>query len=208
MTSSPIALPGPLEGRLVRLEPLSAAHIEALAAAAAEDRSSYEFALVPDGRAATQAYVLDLAQAHTVGEAVPFVQVRVADDRVVGATRFLTLRRWPDGRFFAVEIGGTWLCAAAQGTGINTEAKLLLMAWAFGPWGAQRVDIKTDARNAKARRAIAALGAGFEGVLRQWQPSQAAGEEDRLRDTAMYSVVRAEWRQVRQGLEARLASLA
>ena len=78
----------------------------------------------------------------------------------------------------------------------------------FRALGARRVDIKTDARNAKARRAIAALGASCEGVLRQWQPSQAAGEDDLLRDTAMYSVVRGEWPEVRQGLEARLASLA
>ena len=189
---------------MARLEPLSASHVDALARAAAEDRSSYGLAAVPEGREATERYVLQLLEARAAGEAVPFVQVRVADDGVVGATRYLNLRRRPDGALYAVEVGGTWLAASAQGSGINTEAKLLLMTQAFDVWGVNRLDIKTDARNAKARRAIAALGASFEGVLRQWQPSQAPAEADRLRDTAMYSVVRAEWPVVQARLQERL----
>ncbi len=92
-----------------------------------------------------------------------------------------------------MEIGGTWLAASAQRTGINVEAKLLLLAHAFDEWGTARVDLKTDARNAKARAAIEGLGARLDGVLRSWQPSQAPGEADRLRDSAMYSILAAEW---------------
>lgn len=193
---------GPLQGRLVRLEPLSIGHLEGLVAAAAEDRSSYGLALVPSGRPATQRYVLDLLAAREAGEAVPFAQLSPAHGRVLGATRFLSPRRGRAGDIFAIEIGGTWLAASAQRSGVNTEAKLLLMSHAFDVWGVSRVDIKTDARNSKARHAIAALGATFEGVLRQWQPSQAAGEEDLLRDTAMYSVIRDEWPAARQRMQA------
>lgn len=191
----------------MRLEPLSRAHIDNLVAAAAEDRSSYGLALVPDGHAAMEPYVLDLLTAAERGDAVPYVQRRRADGRLVGATRLLNLRRWPSGPVFAAEVGGTWLAASAQRTGVNTEAKLLLMSLVFDTWGGARVDIKTDARNEKARRAIAGLGAVLEGVLRQWQPSQAAGEETVLRDTAIYSVVRPDWPAVRARLQGRLANL-
>jgi RimJ/RimL family protein N-acetyltransferase len=106
---------------------------------------------------------------------------------------------------YAVEIGGTWLAASAQGTGINVDAKLLLLTHAFEHWQVGRVDLKTDARNERSRNAIARIGATFEGVLRSWQPSLVAGEEGRLRDTAMFSIVAGEWPAVRARLDQRLA---
>ena len=105
---------------------------------------------------------------------------------------------------YAVEIGGTWLAASAQRTGINIEAKLLLLTHAFDTWSVGRVDFKTDARNERSRGAIAALGATFEGILRNWQPSHAPGEEGRLRDSAMYSITAVEWPAVRSHLNERL----
>lgn len=195
---------GTLEGHVARLEPLSASHVDALVAAAGEDRSSYGYAFVPDGPAAMAAYVSELLESRQAGQVVPFVQVRASDGRVVGATRLLNPRYRPAGPLFAVEIGGTWLAASAQRSGVNTEAKLMLMTHAFEVLGVGRVDIKTDARNQKARNAIAGLGTTFEGVLRQWQPSQAPGEEDLLRDTAMYSVVRSDWPAARARMSARL----
>ena len=102
-------------------------------------------------------------------------------------------------------IGFTWLSASAQGTGINAEAKLLLMRHAFCGLGVERVDFATDARNARSRRALEALGATFEGVLRNWSVSWAPGEEGQLRDSAMYSVIAAEWDLVRTRLTGRLA---
>jgi N-acetyltransferase len=199
---------GPLLGRLVHLQPLTEDHVDQLAAVAGEDRGTFGYALVPDGRAGTEAYVRELLQAQSEGQVAPFVQVRAADHKVVGATRFLALRHRPgQDRPFAVEIGGTWLAPSAQRSGINTEAKLLLMTYAFESWEAQRVDIKTDVRNDTARRAISALGTTFEGALRCWQPSQATGEEALLRDTAMYSVVAAEWPRVKDGLTERLSQV-
>ena len=192
-----------LEGRLVRLEPLSESHLDALLDAAAEDRASYHYTAVPDGREAMLAAVRDLLAARSAGEEVPFAQIRLADGCAVGVTRFLTLRTRPGELLpFAVEIGGTWLAASAQRTGINREAKLLLLTHAFETWRVGRVDFKTDARNARSRTAIAALGASFEGVLRHWQPSQVAGEETALRDSAIYSVLDTEWPVIRRALAA------
>ena len=195
-----------LSGRIVRLEPLTPAHAPAIAVAAEEDRATYGFTTVPVGAEGAAAYVAARLATRDAGEWLPFAQVRVADGRVVGCTSFLTFRRRPDERLpYAVEIGGTWLAASAQRTGINVEAKLLLLAHAFDTWGTARVDLKTDARNVRARAAIEGLGARLDGVLRSWQPSQAPGEADRLRDSAMYSILAEEWPAVRQRLEARLA---
>src|SRR5580698_10050452 len=180
----------PLSGTLVRVEPLSAAHVPDLAEAAEENRGSYGFTWVP--RAAEVAgYVRE--QQERVG-LTPFAQIRLADGKAVGCTAYWDQRTWADSdRLRAIEIGFTWLAASAQGTGINAAAKLLLFTYAFEKLGVSRVDIKTDARNERSRRAIAAVGARFEGVLRDWSVSWAPGEEGRLRDSAMFSVIAAEW---------------
>ena len=192
-----------LAGRGVRLEPLTLDHADDLARAAAEDRRTYGFTVVPDGLDEARRYVRD----RTAAEAsMAFAQVRLPDGHCVGSTSFLVMRRRPDdGRLFAVEIGATFLAASAQGRGVNAEAKLLLMTHAFEAWGVGRVDLKTDARNARARRAIEGIGARFEGVLRSWQPSLVPGEEGLLRDSAMFSVVAPEWPSVRDRLRRRLA---
>jgi RimJ/RimL family protein N-acetyltransferase len=187
-----------LSGKIVRLEPLAESHIDGLAVAAGEDRTTYGWTPVPDGVDGTRAYVRAVLEMQREGETIPFAQVRVADNAPVGVTRYLTLRS------HAVEIGGTWLGASAQRTPINTEAKLLLLTNAFETWHLGRVDFKTDARNDRSRNAIARLGATFEGVLYNWQESHAAGEEGKLRDSAMFSITDAQWPAVKAKLEARL----
>ena len=193
-----------LDGSLVRLEPLAERHAADLAAAAEEDRSSYGFTLVP--RAWEVGDYMSAQLARAAQGLIPFAQIRRADGRAVGCTAYWDPRSWP-GRddLRAIEIGFTWLSASAQGSGINTEAKLLLMSHAFDNLRVARVDLKTDARNVRSRRAIEALGATFEGVLRSWSISWAPGEEGRLRDSAMYSVIAPEWNAVRGRLTARLA---
>ena len=189
-----------LEGRRVRLEPLDRAHVADLVDAAS-DRSSFQFTMVPEGHSGTEQYVRDMIEWRVGGTHVPFAQVRMDDDRAIGCTSFATLRYRPDdGRLFAVEIGHTWLAAQAQRTGINREAKLLMLSHAFGVWGVARVDLKTDARNRRSREAITGIGACFEGVLRSWQPSLVAGEMGEFRDSAMFSVVASEWPEVRRAL--------
>jgi N-acetyltransferase len=193
-----------LDGSLVRLEPLAVRHAADLAVAAEEDRSSYGFTLVP--RASEVDDYLSAQFGRAAEGLIPFAQIRRADGRAVGCTAYWDPRSWP-GRddLRAIEIGFTWLSGSAQGSGINTEAKLLLMSHAFDNLRVARVDLKTDARNVRSRRAIEALGATFEGVLRNWSMSWAPGGEGLLRDSAMYSVVAPEWNAVRVRLIARLA---
>lgn len=187
----------PLLGPRVRLEPLSENHVDALVQAATEERSTYGFTVVPGDHNVMMRQVTSLMQDFNAGLIVPFVQVDANSDRVVGITRFLTIRSLPGQSVsYAVEIGGTWLAASAQRTGINSESKLLLLRHAFDTWAVTRVDLKTDSRNERSRAAMARIGATFEGVLRHWQPSQVAGEDGRFRDTAMFSITDDEWPRV------------
>lgn len=195
-----------LEGTRVRLEPLGHGHAADLAVAVEEDRSAYGFTWVP--RAAEVGAYVDAQLARAAqGTLAPYAQVDRATGRAVGATAYWDPRPWPTGDrdgVYAVEVGYTWLAASAQGTGVNTEAKYLLFRHAFENWGVARVDLKTDARNARSRAAIAATGARFEGVLRNWSRSWVPGEDGRLRDSAMFSVISAEWPECRDRLERRI----
>jgi RimJ/RimL family protein N-acetyltransferase len=198
-----------LAGPYVRLEPLAPEHIDALVAAANEDRSSYSYTNVLQSRDEAAQYVDVMLSMWKLGEVVPFVQFEVARERVVGVTRIMTIRRLNESSSpYAVEIGGTWLAASTQRTGINTNAKLLLLEHAFTTIGVGRVDLKTDARNERSRNAIARIGATFEGVLRHWQPSMVPGEEGRLRDSAIFSILDTEWPDVRLRLQSTMASYA
>ncbi len=192
-----------LSGRYVLLEPLRSDHVDEITAAASGDRTSFGYTQVPDGSDEAAEYVTWLLDDAAHGRAAPFVQRRADDGAVVGCTRFLN-PLWPLGRVDPdeVEIGGTWLSAAAQRTPINSEAKLLLLTHAFDVWKAQRVAICTDARNEQSRRAIERLGATFEGVMRRHRRSTRAGEDSTLRDTATYSIVVDEW----PAIETRLQS--
>ena len=204
--------PVTLAGSHVRLEPLALAHVDALVAAATEGRESYGLTYVPADRDAMDAYVRSALADAGRGAAVPFATLR-RDGRVVGSTRFYPIDRWtwppplrhldrPPGHADVVEIGWTWLAASAQRTAINTEAKLLMLGHAFETWEVRRVTIKTDARNQRSRTAIARLGARLDGIWRSNQPA-ADGTE---RDSAMFSILAAEWPAVRAGLLARLDS--
>ncbi len=209
-----------LEGAGVRLEPLTAGHAAALAAAAAEERGSFDYTWVPDGLADAERYVQQALAGRDQGRAVPFTVRRLADQRVVGSTRFLDLdvfgwpSPWPPGVSAGpepsagrppsvAEIGSTWYAASAQRTGVNTACKLLMLTHAFDVWEVLRVTLKTDARNAASRGAIERLGAQYEGVRRAHFPAQDGG----IRDTAYYSVVASEWPEVRAGLRRQLAAV-
>jgi N-acetyltransferase len=194
-----------LQGALVRLEPLSLTHSTDLADASEEDRSTFGHTWVP-GRMDIDHYISHQLQQAQSGKLTPLVQIRVADNRAVGCTAYWDPRAWP-GRSnepCAVEIGWTWLAASAQRTGINVDAKLLLLRHAFEHLGVARVDIKTDARNEQSRRAIEGLGATFEGILRKWSPSWVPGEEGKLRDSAMYSIIDVDWPRCEAILHRRL----
>lgn len=187
-----------LEGQQVRLEPLSPAHASGLFAAAVPDVFRYllikPFASVADA----EKYVAEALAAQAAGTEVAYATVRRSDGQVVGTTRFIDIRRPHRG----LEIGWTWLTPAAQRTALNTEAKYLMLRQAFEGWGALRVQLKTDANNARSRAAIERIGAKFEGVLRKQMLRPHDGYE---RDTAMFSVIREEWPAAKAALEAKLA---
>ncbi|MFF5333711.1 GNAT family N-acetyltransferase [Streptomyces sp. NPDC013181] len=198
-------LAGPvLEGHRVRLEPLEHRHAEGLSRAGQENRDTYGYTWVP-GPDEVGGYIETQLGRAAEGRLVPYVQVDPASGRVIGATAFWEPRYWMgDDTPTAIEVGFTWLAASAQRTGVNTEAKYLLFRHAFEAWHVERVDLKTDARNARSRAAIESVGARFEGVLRNWSRSWAPGEGHRLRDSAIFSVISDEWPAVRERLEARI----
>jgi RimJ/RimL family protein N-acetyltransferase len=199
-----------LEGHFVRLEPLSLEHVPALAAAAAGPRETFVHTLVPDGEDEARAFVENALAMQATGTAIPFATIDRLSRRVVGSTRFFDMQFWdwspgsayqrgadlPD----ALEIGFTWLTPSAQRTGINTEAKLLMMTHAFEAWQVHRVRLVTDARNERSRRAIERLGMRFDGILRAARTAFDGG----IRDSAYYSMLDSEWPAAKAALEKRL----
>lgn len=188
-----------LEGQHVRLEPLASSHAEGIFEAA-RDPVIFKYLLIPPfaSMGAVQVYIDDALRAQAAGSEVPYATVRRSDGRLVGATRFIDIRRPHRG----LEIGWTWISPEAQRTPVNTEAKYLMLRQAFEAWGALRVQLKTDANNAQSRAAILRLGAVYEGILRKQLLRPHDGYE---RDTAMFSIIESEWPAVKAGLEAKLA---
>jgi N-acetyltransferase len=203
-----------LEGRFVRLEPLSQDHVTALVAAAAEDRTNYQWTYTPDGLEQMTAYVRDALEKVASGAHVAFATVRRGNgtgdvDTVVGATRFCEIAywQWPPGAAHqrqgvpdVLDIGFTWLAGSAQRTRINTEAKLLMMTHAFEVWEVHRVALQTDVRNTRSWRAIERIGGQLDGIMRADRP----GSDDTVRTSARFSIVAAEWPAVKARLAARL----
>ena len=184
-----------LEGRIVRLEPLSREHEEGLWLASRDPRTWRWLSVVqPQTREEWSGWMTQALDAAGEGIEIPLVTIR--HEEVVGSTRFLALK--PEHR--SLEIGWTWLHPTAWGTGANTEAKLLQLEYAFETLGCRRVEFKTDAANERSRAALAAIGATFEGVHRK----HMLVREGENRDSAWYSVLDEEWPAVRAHLERRL----
>jgi RimJ/RimL family protein N-acetyltransferase len=198
-----------LEGRYVRLEPLSFAHADGLLVAATADPSLYRWSQVPKAADEVARYIEIALQLQDAGKTAPFATVRVADGAVIGSTRFFDLDRWAwpagherFGREYADvgEIGYTWLAATAIRTGANTEAKLLMLTHAFEVWDMLRICLHTDERNYHSREAIVRMGAKFEGILR----SHRMATDFIPRNSARYSIVASEWPGAKERLMRRL----
>jgi RimJ/RimL family protein N-acetyltransferase len=198
-----------LYGTHIRLEPLTLGHADALIAASAGDPALYAWSPVPQTREAAAAYIETALAWRDAGTALPFVIVRLEDDSVIGSTRFWQIERWkwpaghercgrsaPD----VCEIGYTWLAQSAMRTAANTEAKLMMLQYAFEEWQVLRVCLHTDARNNRSQAAIKRIGGKFEGVLRAHR--MAANHTPR--DSYRYSIVASEWPEVKLRLEQRL----
>ena len=186
-----------LEGRIVRLEPLSPEHEGALWKASREPETWRWLSVSqPQTRDEWHTWIAQALEAADAGTEIPLVTL--CHEEIVGSTRFLALR--PEHR--SVEIGWTWLHPSAWNTGANVEAKLLQLEHAFERWECRRVEFKTDALNERSRRALEALGATFEGVHRK----HMLVRDGENRDSAWYGITDDEWPTVRAHLEARLAA--
>jgi N-acetyltransferase len=198
-----------LAGKYIRLEPLDHRHVDGLVAAAAVDRSLYQWSPIPQGKADAIRYIDTALAWRDAGTAMAFATVRVEDRAVIGSTRFFDMERWawPEehprhGLPFAdvCEIGYTWLTRSAIRTAANTEAKLLMLTHAFENWQMLRICLHTDVRNQRSRAAIERIGGKFEGILR----SHRMAADFIARDSARFSIVAAEWPEVKRRLNLML----
>ncbi len=198
-----------LEGATARLEPLRHDHVDALWAASRDERTWTWLSIRrPATRAAFAVWLDEALAAARAGAELPLATIarsRLPGSSLpslpgggvlVGSTRYLALR--PEHR--SVEIGWTWLHPDAWGSGVNAEAKLLMLRHAFEVWGCRRVELKTDALNERSRAAIEALGASFEGIHRRHM--LVRGGENR--DTAWYALLDEDWPAAQALLHRRL----
>jgi len=186
-----------LEGRGIRLEPLTEDHQEALAAAAGDGRL-WELWFIavppPDGM---RAYVAEALKGQRDGHMLPWAVRDLASGTIIGSTRYHDIVPGID----RVEIGHTWYAQSRQRTHVNTTCKLLLLGHAFDTLGCKVVGLRTDTFNFRSQRAIEALGARKDGIIRHY----GARRDGSARDVVMYSILAAEWPEVRRHLELRLA---
>ena len=189
--------PAVLERDGIRLEPLTDAHSDALNSAAADGRLwELWFTAVP-APDRMPAYVATALQGQRDGHMLPWVVRDLSTGAIVGSTRYHDIVPAID----RVEIGYTWYAERCQRTHVNTTCKLLLFAHAFETLGCKVVGLRTDNFNFRSQRAIEGLGARKDGVLRH----HAARRDGTVRDSVMYSILLAEWPDVRRHLELRLA---
>lgn len=195
----------------MRLEPLSREHVAGLVAAASGERTTYAWTHVPPDSATMRAYVEQALAERERGLAIAYATVRRDDGRVIGSTRFANAEHWawpashplarpievPD----AIEIGWTWLTHGAQRTAANTDAKRVMLGFAFEDWRVHRVTLKTDVRNLRSRANIERIGGRLDGIVRAHMPAS----DGSVRDTALYSIVSEEWPEIRARLSAWLS---
>jgi RimJ/RimL family protein N-acetyltransferase len=189
--------PVTLEGRGVRLEPLGPEHHDGLVDAARDGELwTLWFTSVPTPED-TRAYISAALDGREAGHMLPFAVRELSSGRIVGSSRFHDIVPAAD----RVEIGYTWYARRWQKSRVNTACKLLLLAHAFDALGCAVVGLRTDNFNFASQRAIEALGAKKDGVIRRHAPRR----DGSVRDTVMYSILASEWPDVRRHLEARLA---
>jgi len=195
-----LSLKLPLEGTVVRLEPLVWDHLEGLVEVGLDPELWRWMPALVRTEEEMRGYVTAALELRDAGTAIPFATVERASGRVVGTTRFGNVDRANR----RVEIGWTWIARPWQRTAVNTEAKYLMLRHAFEEMGCIRVELKTDALNTQSRVAIRRLGAVEEGIFRQHMITNTG----RLRDTVYYSILDSEWPEVRRRLEGWLSPRA
>ena len=190
-------VPVTLEGNGVRLEPLAPVHVSGLAAAAADGRLwELWFSYVPEPEEAGT-YIDGALEGQRAGHMLPWAVRELGTGAIVGSTRYHDIVRDID----RVEIGYTWYAASWQRSHVNTACKLLLLGHAFETLGCQVVGLRTDQFNFASQRAIEALGAKRDGVIRHHRRRR----DGSVRDTVMYSILAGEWPGVKRHLTLRVA---
>jgi RimJ/RimL family protein N-acetyltransferase len=186
-----------LMGRVVRLEPLSEAHVPDLTIAGA-DESIWRYMVYGGvgGKAQMREWVREILSRQARGTDLPFAVIHLGSGRAIGSTRYLDIQ--PQHR--GLEIGGTWYGVAYQRSAVNTECKYLLLRHAFEVLGCLRVQLKTDLRNERSQRAIERIGAVREGVLR----NHMILPDGHVRSSVYYSLLNLEWPAVKAKLEEKL----
>ena len=189
--------PVTLEGRWVRLVPLSLDHVPALWEVA-DDEDLWRLGVSRiQSRDDVRRYVDTALKWQEAGTALPFATTEAGTGRMIGSTRFANV----DAANRRVEIGWTWVGRPWQRTPVNTEAKFLMLRHAFETLGCIRVELKTDVLNTRSRNAMLRIGAKEEGVLRK----HVITEGGRVRDSVYYSVIDDEWPGVKARLQEMLA---
>jgi len=197
MPSMKALAPVTLEGDGIRLEPLTEAHHDGLAAAAIDGRLwELWYTFVPEPET-TATYIKNALDGQQAGTMLPWAVRELATGTIVGSTRYHDIVP----QFGRVEIGYTWYGAKWQRSHVNTTCKLLLFSHAFEEIGCDVVGLRTDNFNFTSQKAIEALGAKKDGVIRHW----GVRRDGTVRDTVMYSILAAEWPDVRRHLDLRLA---
>jgi RimJ/RimL family protein N-acetyltransferase len=186
-----------LEGGGIRLEPLADEHHEALAAAASDGRLWELWFTATPAPEGMRAYVTHALNGQREGHMLPWAVRDLGTDTIVGSTRYHDIVREID----RVEIGYTWYAQSRQRTHVNTTCKRLLLAHAFETLGCKVVGLRTDGFNFRSQRAIEALGAKKDGVIRH----HGIRRDGTARDTVMYSILAHEWPDVRRHLDLRLS---
>ena len=186
-----------LTGRHVRLYPLTPDHLPALCEVGLDPELWRWTTSVVRSVDDMRRWIEQAVEQRALGAALPFATVDLVSGRVVGSTRLASM----DAVNRRAEIGWTWIAAPWQRSAVNTEAKLLMLAHAFDALGCIRVELKTDALNARSRAAILRIGAVEEGTMR----SHMITESGRVRDSVYFSVIAEEWPAVEARLRRRLA---
>jgi len=188
--------PVTLEAHGVRLEPLTELHRDDVAAAASDGKLWELFFTSVPSPEETASYLRAALDGQASGQMLPWVVRDLAAGDIVGSTRYHDIVPAAD----RVEIGYTWYAQRCQRTHINTACKLLLLGYGFEQAGCKVIGLRTDNFNFRSQRAIEALGAKKDGVIRHHWPRR----DGSIRDTVMYSILASEWPDVKRHLELRL----
>ncbi|PUZ29567.1 GNAT family N-acetyltransferase [Chitinophaga parva] len=184
-----------LENNPVRLQPLQPEDLAVLKPVALQPELWKVALFAINNEADLQRYLEKAAREREQKVAIPFLVFDKQENRVAGSTRFMAI----DLANKRAEIGSTWIDPALQGTGLNKAMKYAMLQYAFETAGLNRVELKTDARNQLSQHAMRSIGAQYEGTLRQ----HAITSSGFVRDTVYFSILAAEWPEVKQRVFAK-----